>query len=199
MTQFGRTKVTLNGFDGAPGVNILNWCAPGHADIDQEHVDEFHEILDDAIQAATAGVFAAGVVVAIDDTCTVHEVDDGALVGVIVAEGGPYGITGTGSGASSRATQAGLRWLTSDFRYGRRIQGRTFLGPLSASALEADGNLSPATLASLGAAFSGLYDGLGSRLIVWSRPSIAHPTGAYADVTGLSVSSKPFSLTGRRD
>ena len=79
MTQFGRTKVILSGFDGAPGVNIFNWCAPAHGDITQEHVDEFHDILNTSYDALTAYFFALGVRWTIDSGVSVHEVDSGEM------------------------------------------------------------------------------------------------------------------------
>jgi hypothetical protein len=199
MTQFARTKVTLEGFDGAPGVNIFNWCAPVHADITQAFVDDFNETLATSFTALTAAAFASGVGWTVDPTVTVHEVDTGDLVGVFTAAGGPWVGTGSGGGDESRATQAGLRWQTNDFRNGRRVQGRTYLGPIASDALAGSGQMSSAVRTDFPIAFEGIYDGLASRLIVWSRPTLAHPVGAYADVVGCTVAPFPFTLRGRRN
>jgi len=197
MTQFARTKLLLEGFDGAPGVNIFNWCGFAHGDITQAFVNDFHETLDASITALGAGLYAAGVTWTIDPVATVHEVDTGDLIGVFTDEGGPYTATGSGDGAESRATQMGIRWNTNDFRYGRRVAGRTFFGPVASDAIDTDGKIAAGVRTSVGPAFEGLYDGLASRLIVWSRPTTLHPVGSYADVTGLTVAPVPFTLRGR--
>ena len=198
MTQFARTKVVLGGFDGAPGVNVLNWCAPAHADIEQDDVDNFNETLYDSLTALSAGTFALGVTLTIDPVVSIHEVDTGELIGIYTDAGGPWSITGSGNGSESRATQAGLRWFTNDFRYGRRVQGRTFWGPSSSAGIGTDGKFTSAVQTAYGSAFSGIYDGLSSRLIIWSRPSPAHPVGGYADVVSAQLSPEPFVLRGRR-
>ena len=199
MTQFGRTKVILSGFDGAPGVNLFNWCAPAHGDITQEHVDEFHDILNTSYDALTAYFFALGVRWTIDSGVSVHEVDSGEMVGVFTDGGGPYTEVSIGTGKESRATQVGLQWLTSDFRYGRRVRGRTFLGPIASDCLDTDGNVTVEYRASIPGLFEGIFDEAAPRLIVWSRPSPAHTTGAYADVVACTVAERPFMLRGRRD
>lgn len=198
MTQFARTKVVLAGFEGAPGVNIMNWCAPAHLDIDQGDVDNFHDILNTALVACSAAdVFADAMTWTIDPAVSVHEVDTGELVGAFTDGGGPYTGGGSGSGNESRATQLGIRWYTADFRDGRRVQGRTFLGPLASDALESTGAIKSTFQSSIAAAMSGVIDVLGPRLIIWSRPKPGPVAGQYADVTAVTVAPRPFTLRGR--
>jgi len=199
MTQFARTIVELEGYDGAPGVNIFNWCGPAHADITQSYVNDFNETLSEAFDAVTAAGWADGVVVTINPNVGVHEVDTGDLVGGFIDEGGPYTWTGTGDGEESRATQLGFRWLTNDFRNGRRVQGRTFFGPAPSGVLDATGNVAAGIRSTLPPFFDGIIDGLGGRLIVWSRPTPGNTDGAYADVVSCTIAPKPFILRGRRD
>lgn len=198
MTQFGRTKVLLTGFSGEPGINIYNWCASAHADIAQGDVEDFHEILSTALYAFPPGSLATGVHWEIDPTCTIHEVDDGQLVGAFVDPHAVYGGTGSGDGDENRATQMGIRWRTADFRNGRQVQGRTFYGPLGGGNLDTAGRISSAVAAAVPGYFSGVIDSDGPRLIVWSRPSSTHPVGQYADVESVGVSTTPFVLRGRR-
>jgi len=199
VTQFARTKVELTGFDGAPGVNIYNWCGPAHADITQSFVENFNESLSEALTALAAGAFATGVRWTIDQSVSVHEVDTGDLVGGFIDPNGPYSILGTGNGSESRATQVGFRWLTADFRNGRRVRGCTYMGPAASECLASDGSVAPSLRATFAAAMSGIIDPLASRLIVWSRPSVANPVGQYADVVECQIAPKPFTLKGRRD
>ena len=199
MTQFARTIVTLSGFDGAPGVNVFNWCAPAHGDITQEYVDSFNETLDEAFTALTTAFFASGVIWTIEPGVSVHEVDDGELVNAFTDGGGPYTATGTGGPNLSRATQAGMRLLTADFRGGRRVQGRSFLGPLGAGQIANDGTLGGGAVTLITDAFEGVIDPIAPRLIVWSRPGPNLAVGQYADVTQVRVAPTPFVLRGRRD
>lgn len=199
MTQFGRTIVELTGFDGAPGVNVFNWCAPLHADIDISDAEDFAEDLNDCFEAVTADAWAAGVRWTIKPDFGIHEVDTGELVGGGVISGGPYTAVGSGSGAESRATQIGVRFLTADFRNGRRVQGRCFLGPSSSGNIGTDGLVTSTARTNFAAAFDAITDPLAARLIVWSRPKPGGVPGAYADVQSVQISAKPFSLTGRRD
>lgn len=199
MTQFARTTIDLTGWAGAPGVNVLNWCAPAHGDIIQDYVDEFYEIVQASLEAGTAAAFAPGVVVSINPQTTVHEVDTGTMVDILTYGDDPFSMTGSGSGDENRATQIGMQWGTSDIRNGRRVQGRTFFGPVAATQIDSSGNVASATRAAMVTNWSGVFDGLGPRLIVWSRPTTATPVGGYADVTSLSISQMPFVLRGRRN
>lgn len=198
MAQFGRTIVDLSGWVGAPGVNVYHWMSSAHLDIDQNDVDEFHDILNTAFTALGAGMWATGVTWTINPEVSVHDVATGTLVGAFVDAGGPYTDTGTGAGQENRATQCGVSWLTGNILRGRRVRGRTFLGPLSGDLIDTSGQISPANQAIIEAAMSGIFDPLGSRLIVWSRP-VGVNAGEYADVTGVDVSGIPWVLRGRRD
>lgn len=197
MTQFARTIINLSGFEGSPGVNVLHWCAPAHLDIDLPDVENFHEILGEVFTAAGAGFYAEGVTATVNPVVTVHEVDDGTLVGAFTDTSGPYTVTGTGEGTQSRAVQAGIRFATTDVRAGRRVQGRTFMGPIATDQLDDNGQILDAVRTGLAAAWAGAIDPLGPRLIVWSRPTVAEPVGAYADVTSTTCAARPFILRGR--
>lgn len=199
MAEFARTKLLLSGFEGAPGVNIFNWMAPGHGAITLDLVEEWHDILFTSLTAFDDGLFATGVTLTIDENVGVHDVATGNLTGIFTDTSGPYTMTGVGAPNISRATQVGFRWQTADFRAGRRVQGRSFIGPCSADALQSDGGIVAAGIAGWPALFTGMFDGLAGRLIVWSRPTPANPVGDYADVTALTIAPRPFSLTGRRD
>lgn len=197
MTQFARTILNLDGFQGGPGVNVLQWCDIAHVDITDTGVENFHAILGDVFTAAGAGFWADGVTVTINPVVTVHEVDDGTMVGAITDTTGPYTITGSGEGTQSRAVQAGVQLHTGDIRNGRRVQGRSFMGPVAADQLDDNGQILDAVRTGLAEAWSGAIDALGPRLIVWSRPTPTHPVGAYADVTTVSIAQRPFILRGR--
>lgn len=200
MTQMGRTRIALDGWIGAPGVNTLHWCAPGHADIDQEDVDNFHETLSEAM-AELGERLASGITWEIEPTASVHEVDTGTLIGAFTQGDATYTGTGYGSAAaSSRATMLVCSFLTGDIIAGRRLRGRMFLGPAAAGCFGADGQVTAAVRSTTPPMFDGIVDPLAARLIVWHRPTPAEPSsGAYGDVTGVSIFSKPGVLRSRRD
>jgi hypothetical protein len=199
MTQFGRTLITLEGWAGAPGVNVLHWCAPAHLDISNTDVNNFHEIVADMLTDVSAAFYASGVVVSIDPQCTIHDADTGTLVGVEVSGNDPFTMTGSGDGEESRATQIGMKFLTSDINRGRRVQGRMFFGPVGSSQLDGNGQVASATRASLIPKFDGLVDPIGPRLVVWSRPTPGNTDGIVSDVQTVDVSQMPFVLRGRRN
>lgn len=198
MIEVARTKLVLTGFDGAPGLNVFNWCAPAHVAITQTHVDDFHETLYDSLDALNAAVFAAGVTWTIDPDVSVFEDETGTLIGAFTCGTGPWTQTGTGAGGENRATQVGIQWGTGVFRHGRHVKGRTFLGPASSLTIDTNGDVNSTIRSTWPGLLSGIYDPLVSRLVVWSRPSVAHPVGGIADVSQCTISTKPFVLRGRR-
>jgi hypothetical protein len=70
--------------------------------------------------------------------------------------------------------------------------------------MQSDGTIAEDIVAGWPDVFSGIYDNLGSRLIVYSRPKLEPisgtviRTGDYADVVSMAVSQMPFVLRGRR-
>jgi len=152
------------------------------------------------LTAIGAGAWAAGVVSTVSREITIHEVDTGELIGVEVVDESPFSITGTGDSQLSRATQVGMQWHTADIRNGRRVAGRTFLGPMSTACFAGTGQTSSSVRTDFPEAFEGAYDPLAARLIVWSRPTtIGGSDGQYADVVSATVAARPFVLRSRRD
>jgi hypothetical protein len=197
MATFARQLLEVGGFPGAPGVNVLNYMAPLHGSITQTHVDDFYDQVVASLDASDGSHWASGVTVTPALGVGVHDVATGDLVNYFTVGSEPYTLTGTGSGSENRATQIGMRWLTADFRYGRRVQGRTFMGPASSAALDSDGTVAEDIVSGWPDLWSGIYDAGTARLIVWSRPKPGRE-GEYSDVTGLSISQMPFVLRGRR-
>lgn len=197
MTEMGRLIIDGSGYDGAPGVNVLHFCAPLHGSLTQELVDEFYSIIAASIDASDGVNLPSGVTLTINPVVTVHQVESGNLSGIFTTTEDTYSVTGSGGGQQTRANQIGMRWLTNDFRNGRRVQGRTFYGPISTAAMDSDGSILDSIVSGWPDIWSGAYDGLSSRLIVWTRPKGSTP-GEYADVVQLQVSQMPFILRDRR-
>lgn len=104
-----------------------------------------------------------------------------------------------GSGGYSAVSGAVVNWNTNDYRFGRRIRGRTFLVPLVASAYQDDGTITTSALGSLrafGAEMVG--DAGGPEFGVWSRPRDG-AGGVFATVVAATVPDMAAVLRSRRD
>lgn len=197
MTDMAVTKVELTGFVGAPGLNTFHWCAPAHGEITQTHVDDFHDQLATSY-AAIAQLFASGVTWTILPDVDILEAETGTLIGALTYTGEET-MTGSGSGNDnvSRASQVGFRWITSDIIDGRRVLGRTFMGPASGDVFENNGSIIAAGQAAWPPFFSGIFDAGTARLVVWHRPKGASP-GQVSDVNSCVIAPQPFVLRSRR-
>lgn len=122
----------------------------------------------------------------------------GALQEVFDASGSSV-ITGGVSGqACPRASQALIRWNTSDISGGRQVKGKTFIPGVPAAALTDAGGLSADVVTQFTTAASTLIDASGSLLVVWHRP-VDGAGGSEHRVTNASVWDQLAMLTSRRD
>lgn len=199
MTLLGRTIVRTTGFVGEPGYNILHWSAgvgPGPSDPDG--VEEFHDTLESAF-TDLSGWFNNQQTITIDDSVDYFDASDGVILGSTVDPGGPRVIDCTSTSFFiTRSTCAVLSLRTDKYINGRRLIGRIFLGPLAASVLDGAGQIADGSSAYAAGAFSGAISGLGGRLAVWHRPTVAAPTsGDYGDVVSMRVPDTPGNLRSR--
>lgn len=108
---------------------------------------------------------------------------------------------GTGGASQSPPATAGLwRLNTSTWHSGRRLQGRTFLSPLAAGALEVDGTWPNATVATVNTAAAAVISGLPAtdKFVVWHRP-VSGAGGLTGACTSMVLQDKLAVLTSRRD
>jgi hypothetical protein len=200
VPNIARVRIALTGWTGGPGVitehysqgSLLAW----DTDAIQDLVDEVA-----ARYAAESAVFIDQLTATVEPAVSIIDVESGNLVDIITATTPPAAAEGSGSGQSlSRATQLCIRLLTSDFRNGRRVQGRLFWGPIQSGIITAGGTIDSAVGASVAAGFAASISGLGPRLCVYSRPNPAlSRVGAYADVTTVGYMPRPAVLRSRRD
>lgn len=205
MTLMGRTLVRSEGYIGAPGYNVLHWTAgvgPGPGD--PGGVEEFHDTLE-ACYSVFAEFVNPEVTFTIEQEVTCFDDSDGVLTAVTVDPTGDRTIVGFGSGFGiSRATAICTRLFTAEIVNGRRLQGRVFIGPAAASALDGDGQITSAARAAIDGGFYAAYTGLGGILAVWHRPTFSgtppvnNNDGAYGDVTGVSSNEIPGTLRSRK-
>lgn len=109
--------------------------------------------------------------------------------------------TGTSTNPYSAPSGAAINWTTGTIVGRRRLQGRTFLVPLTTNAYQEDGTLSPTALTALRTAAAALLTASGDFLFkVWSRPSVANSgAGTSAYIAGSNVPDKAAVLRSRRD
>lgn len=119
---------------------------------------------------------------------------------------GSNGVTGwsfTGTGATAYcppATAVCIAWKTAAVIGGRRVQGRTFVGPLSTTHLQTDGTPDAGGLTKANDMASAWTDnGLTATFtVVWHRP-VSGAGGTAEDITGHVVKDKFAVLRSRRD
>ena len=107
---------------------------------------------------------------------------------------------GTGTQYLPQANQICVTWKTAAVIAGRRVRGRTFLGPLAKTELEDNGTPLAAALTSAGAlADAWVNNGLTSTFaVVWHRP-VGGSGGTAEDITAHSIKDKFAILRSRRD
>jgi hypothetical protein len=192
-----RFRVELDGWQGAPGLNtyyIRFVDTPSTADL---------EGIAGLLRTAYDGLklyLINGLTIKVNPGVDVIRDTDGVLQSA-QAITPPATVTATSSATQvSRATMALARLNTDAVVDGRRLRGRIFLGPVSASAISADGSLAPAMVTAIAGMYSGLLDVVSGRIVVWHRPSSRGATdGDSGFVQSVSAKPVPAVLRSRRD
>lgn len=192
------------GFPGAPGYSNFFFSTDGgfwDGGIIGDNAQAAAE--DAALSVNTAfgritNLLPAGVTISREAEAPVIDSATGETVGLIDLPGTPAR-EGAGTGGYSGPSGAVVNWRTTDYRFGRRIRGRTFLVPLDGSAYEDDGTLTDDALSDLRGFGNDIIDvGGGTEFGVWSRPRNGSG-GVFATVTGSNVPDLAAVLRSRRD
>ena len=198
MADLARVTFLLDGWPGAPGVNVLHF-SPGNADWDdQGDIDEFYDTLN-TLTGTLGNTFVPGVSIQANPELQVFDSETGNITAVKSPTDVPTITTSTAAAsATSRATMALIQFRTGAYVDGRQVKGRMFLGPLSAGELATTGLIATARQADYPDWFEAITTGLGPRLCVWRRPTPAAPSsGLYEDVIQVSVRPTPSYLSSR--
>lgn len=204
MTLF-RNRIVWSNFEGAPGYSVLHYEMAGAGDDYSANIAEAADLLFDGFTSIRPWLLN-GVSLSIDTEWLQITPSNGKLEKV------HYGpawspLTGTGIGSAlPRATMATVRHLTDGIRDGRRINGRTFLGPLSENAIDSSGHVESSARAAFASMWDGLQDTVDTRLMVYARQrySASNPPVAQVDGTAAHVQSSvcnvlPGGLRSRRE
>ena len=207
MTNLAKFVNVLSGWDGGPGVNVMWFSAGSNLDLDSESVQAIYDEVR-SMYAATSARWLAGVSITVDPAPSIVDVATGALINVIpVGETDTAVVTSGGSSNGARATAFVMKYTTDVFLNGRRLQGRSFFGPTSATDVGNDGQVATGCRAVFDDNFEALTTGLGPRLAVYHRPTtsivngqpVNNNDGAYGDVAVARMNLKPGVLKSRRD
>lgn len=199
-----RIVAIWSGFFGAPGYSNFHfttdagfWDGGIIGDEAQIAADSAAERIGSALTQLST-VLPSGVTIQTESEADVLNSDTGELIGNIEVPG--YMATGSGSGGGYSAASGGvINWRTNDYRFGRRIRGRTFIVPLSGSAYEDDGTLTSSALSTLRGFGSDIIAGGGDpEFGVWSRPRDGSG-GVFATAVSSQVPDMAAVLRSRRD
>lgn len=199
MTLLYKGIVSYGNYPGGPGANVL-WFSQGTPPIT---TDEMAQALNDELASLYDDLktfILTGVTITIPSEFVVVEDNTGDVVDTVVA-GTPAGnITGTGTGAQlPRSTAACVRFNTDLFRNSKRLQGRSFIGPMSSGAFDTNGMIGADTRNQIDTAYQALISGVGPRLAIFHRPSSsAAADGYYADVVNVRTLLPPTNVHSRR-
>jgi hypothetical protein len=213
VTVIGRFRTVTAGWRGANGFTTFYYQRTA----DQETFDTGTAIgVTDAVQAfwlAAQSLFPIPWSATQTTQVDVLNVQTGEVQDALTVpqQAGVGGAVGVGFGPTMACML--MRMNTAKFVTGRRLIGRTFLGPMAAGG-DADGTPTAAMIADLQAAVLALTPAftVGAEQVVWSRPRLARAAGPggkpkaltaragdSAPVTGFVIPDKWATLRSRRD
>lgn len=192
-----RVRTVFNGWTGAPGLMTHYFARIGSWDAAaaQLAIDRVR----DALEAAV-GIYPSGVTWSVESLVDEFEQSTGELLGT------HSGLARAGVGVGSPeisppANQVCVSWKSDGIANGHRVRGRTFLGPVAANAVEANGTPKADCVAravAFGVAMrnAGLSD---VRHVIWHRPTPGGSNGSHHDVVDSTVRDIFAVLRSRRD
>jgi len=192
-----RVRFKIGGSTGLPGLHTTYWNGTGTSPVAADALDVVDRVHD--FWEAISELLSAGLDITCTDPVDVLESTTGELTGSL-PPGTVAPVEGDGSSTLPRATMLLLKYLTDDIVGGRRLRGRSFIGPLSVTT-NTTGSVTPGSNTTLLTAAGNLQTGTtGSRQVVWHRPTQALPaSGVVSEVTSYASSSEFSVLRSRRD
>lgn len=200
MTNLARIVITSEGYNGAPGYNIMNFSFGTYTELDkQEMANAIGTDLSTGYQSVQS-YLVDEVTWSIGPTVQFFSAETGVIYDEVTASFSNPVITGTDSVVFiDRSACVNVAFRTNDFLNGRRLIGRSFVGPIGGGAFNADGQIHPSIAATFSGMFDALLSGVGPRLAVWHRPtSVQAADGAYGDVVTVTARGVPGTLRSRK-
>lgn len=134
--------------------------------------------------------------------------DADGILSDIYTVAGVTPVVGGAAAAYSSPVGGGIDWLSTTVHGTRRLQGRTFLVPLTGAAFDGNGSLATTTLTAIATAAEAMRTATGPTFGIWGRPRKANPdatppvterAGLWGQANSSRVPDKSFVLTSRRD
>lgn len=199
-----RISARWDGFPGAPGYSNFHFSTDGGF-WDGGLLTPDAEVAAEAAKQRVTNAFLEiisilpdGSSVTIQDEAVILDSDTGEQLGFVEVDGGTVEAL-TSSDTMVGPAGAVINWRTNDYRFGRRVRGRTFLVPLNIRAYEGDGTLSTVGLDNTRAFANEIVNGDGAAQFgVWSRPR-GGSGGVFASVVNYNVPDMAAVLRSRRD
>lgn len=192
-----RVRVVSTGWSGSPGLSTWYFSPTAETVADANSVTASVR----AFYVYAAEYLPAGVGWQVASEVDVVNPATGAVTDTLVATDALASVPGTKSASIvPPSVVAVLSLLTDTFIAGRRIRGRSFLGPLSqVETLTAAGGLGDAAKARYVTGVENLIaTGGDPTIVVWHRPK-GGSGGEACPVVGCSVATKLGVLRSRRD
>lgn len=195
MATIVRIQAVWTGFQGGPG--YTHWY--GISDGDSGAAAAALAVRMRAFFDGIKGLIPTNVDIKVQRVYQVINDVNGNITSEAQLAADPVLVSGTAAGVYSAASGAVMNWETGHFNAnGRRVRGRTYLVPLSSTAMENDGTLSSTAFNALQAAGTAALGGTGS-LGVWTRPSPGGSDGTFNIAISALIKDKVAVLTSRRD
>lgn len=202
MGALVRVKIRWAGFIGSPGYSVMHFLGDVGTPTGQETAEGAASLAATWCQSIKDLLPAVASLQVMGDVEEIAE-STGELVNIYsVTTPGP-----TSSSAASGESYAGpcgavVNWRTSGVRNGRRVHGKTFLVPLTSSALENNGTLKPTTMSTILSASNTLINGAfdAPDFGVFARPtSPGNTDGIFHAAKSCNVPDMAAVLRSRRD
>lgn len=192
-----RTRFVWSGWSGGPGYTTLygNGNVTANA---QTFATEAYLFMSAIKTVSTAGdAIASTIRIDQDPFLTLVESTNGKEQGVQSITPGAQ-IAGTSTAAYAAPAGACVNWITGNWINGRRLRGKSYLVPLTLTAFQTDGTLSPSYLTAVRNAASSYHSGTVAKL-VWHRPtSKGAVDGMSSTILSALVNDRVAVMRSRR-
>lgn len=183
-----RVNVAWQNWAGAPGVTTF-YLDPTPA---QATIDSIRTFFN-----AMITLLPSGLTIQVPSSGDEISENDGALIGVWSVATTPTVVTGSSAAAYAGNAGAVIHWLTNGVVGNRRVRGRSFIVPLTATAYDTAGSLASSAITILQNAANALVAANPGLINVWSRPRPGL-SGSQNSINSARVPDLAVSLRSRR-
>lgn len=192
MANIVRFRTIWSNFPGAPGYSNMYVSGAEDPTVAAGAASAIHDFFD-----AVRVYVPSGTTLQVQGVGDIIDDATGQITGQ-VSFTQPASSAGSGTGVYSGASGVLVDWLTATYRNGRRVRGRTYIVPVTSTAYDSNGSIATGVLNAVTSAATTLLAALDGSMVVWSRPTAAHPTGGSSVITGATVPDLAVVMRSRR-